>query len=863
MAADPTTVLTWINTPDVVGEIHDRKRQSFTRIIEQLAHRLAAIDDCDDILNHFTSLSESSLVNIASAPETHFQLTCPLRDRAQMANFIGYLEDSVSAENVRNDGSLKLDRPVWTSKRDLRFESHDGRTRCSYTAPVVDDTIVVDALSPTARRRSDGSLIESTFDCRHLASRAQDLATRLHDGLAFILGLCPITHRLIVTHLNVIVMQDDPKNGSHATISGRSFPGQAIFRNLPTRINSEMLVDSLIHEAIHSYLYAVEQKRPWLKDIQDNGVIRSPWTNNELRIDSYLHACFVWFGLFSFWRKALEIEAHYSAAYPFYVRARSGFLEANLSIPLRDWTTNIDPFVMEQNIGTFANCPKHLQQNLKQMSSQTEPEAGGISDCRWFLICIEDWDQLASASIPLSKFLQSASAQTVFYEPGSLASYFQMLEKFDSLGEEFPDREQALRIFSSSVGADRYYEFLASESGWQISNKHKLRTEPVFSSNEYVFCAIKRNKIFKRTCSRLELPDLLSGVETLHRFEQAGIDLIENIEQIPIGFRPLVVDLIKYGYLAASVERPENNTHRPIVRFLAHSSLLLRSNSTTVVVDPVCVPRIETQSNAAKRELMRDVRSSNFVVLSHNHWDHVHYQTLSGIPRDVALIVPHVRKPSFSNPPLDTYVRALGFCDVRTIDVGEVMKLGDIELTAMPFFGEAFGNDSEFDGFTYYFRWAGRTLYGSVDACFDERGNMDEPMLNVAKMGELDFFFFGSSDQHHLQPYQAPGPRRISDELRNRRDLLRYHPNIEDVARWSKIVQPKFLVPYAQFLFDGKQQEHLPWHLLREDESFGRLPIEISSSQPDYAAWLAELAELKDTASGRLLFLEVGQGILL
>ena len=68
------------------------------------------------------------------------------------------------------------------------------------------------------------------------------------------------------------------------------------------------LADALVHEAIHAILYSIECSNPLVSAAPAGLLIRSPWSGNSLSIRTYLHACFVWYGLAKFWHAALPAE---------------------------------------------------------------------------------------------------------------------------------------------------------------------------------------------------------------------------------------------------------------------------------------------------------------------------------------------------------------------------------------------------------------------------------------------------------------------------------------------------------------------------------------------------------------------------
>jgi hypothetical protein len=68
------------------------------------------------------------------------------------------------------------------------------------------------------------------------------------------------------------------------------------------------LMDALVHESIHSLLYNVESLEPFYVSANSQVAFtaESPWTGKKLYLHSFVHACFVWFGLWSFWSVATD-----------------------------------------------------------------------------------------------------------------------------------------------------------------------------------------------------------------------------------------------------------------------------------------------------------------------------------------------------------------------------------------------------------------------------------------------------------------------------------------------------------------------------------------------------------------------------
>jgi hypothetical protein len=84
--------------------------------------------------------------------------------------------------------------------------------------------------------------------------------------------------------------------------------GRSIFWNAHlTGVSTEVLAEAIVHEAIHSLLYMHEVREPWFlfpEQYSFDVLIESPWTGAKLRLEPFLQACFVWFGLTNFWTLA-------------------------------------------------------------------------------------------------------------------------------------------------------------------------------------------------------------------------------------------------------------------------------------------------------------------------------------------------------------------------------------------------------------------------------------------------------------------------------------------------------------------------------------------------------------------------------
>jgi L-ascorbate metabolism protein UlaG (beta-lactamase superfamily) len=249
--------------------------------------------------------------------------------------------------------------------------------------------------------------------------------------------------------------------------------------------------------------------------------------------------------------------------------------------------------------------------------------------------------------------------------------------------------------------------------------------------------------------------------------------------------------------VCAADEPPPSWTVRPGVTLLSHSSLLLQSERSAVLVDPV----VWRAMGGTQRtfDILRTPLGA--ICCTHNHWDHCHFQTLLWLDKDVPILVPRVREPSMLNPPMVDALRRLGFTDVREVESWTSVQIEDIEIIPVPFHGEQDEPDFEMDHYTYVLRTRGLSLYGGVDCYRSTGGDMRSVVERVGQMYRPDVAFLPVSKW--ICHYKSGGVnaycRYLDQEMFER--SFQYTAGPEDAADWSVLLGAPTVVPYATFTF--------------------------------------------------------------
>ncbi|HET8892370.1 MAG TPA: MBL fold metallo-hydrolase [Candidatus Angelobacter sp.] len=122
-------------------------------------------------------------------------------------------------------------------------------------------------------------------------------------------------------------------------------------------------------------------------------------------------------------------------------------------------------------------------------------------------------------------------------------------------------------------------------------------------------------------------------------------------------------------------------------RYFGHACILLESQGISMLFDPVLS---YTYENGISRYTYLDLPDSiDYVLITHNHQDHILFETLLQIRHKVKnVVVPRNNGGRLQDPSLRLLFRNCGFKNVIEIDELQEIHDGNVHITGLPFFGE-------------------------------------------------------------------------------------------------------------------------------------------------------------------------------
>jgi hypothetical protein len=176
-------------------------------------------------------------------------------------------------------------------------------------------------------------------------------------------------------------------------------------------------------------------------------------------------------------------------------------------------------------------------------------------------------------------------------------------------------------------------------------------------------------------------------VERLSRGADPPVDTDESAS------RELVEYLMAAGLAEAVTDVPADASKavaRGDLTFVGHNTVLVRSASTAILIDPLFFPGSRTYPEGYQPLSARDTGPVDAILITHSHPDHFDPASLLLFGCDTPVFVPDIGERGESLLTIDMVarLRELGFTGCRALRWNASARIGDIDIWALPFYGE-------------------------------------------------------------------------------------------------------------------------------------------------------------------------------
>jgi hypothetical protein len=296
-------VLTWCRNDDV-DIIHD----GFLGLVsDHLGYAL------DETRRRDPEWAELVGEEIAAAPADDFYRVLMAPDTTRrilwtrddvVSSVADFVHRALQVEQGRRGRTVAVDGPMWSALGDV-VVLPGGQVKSS---PVVAGAPPIDLDSPTVS--SSDPLGQSNGEQPWRPLRDEDRGQFLDNLATAMRGIQatnPLIGDFVRRFVKVLVVQANDQTAYSAYSAGK-YVGRTTLSN-PQLVEPVDIAESVVHEATHSLLYMQIPEQPWGidQDVFEERKAVSPWSGRPLPLTTYLHACFVWYGLVNFWSQARGI----------------------------------------------------------------------------------------------------------------------------------------------------------------------------------------------------------------------------------------------------------------------------------------------------------------------------------------------------------------------------------------------------------------------------------------------------------------------------------------------------------------------------------------------------------------------------
>ncbi|MCC9018876.1 MULTISPECIES: MBL fold metallo-hydrolase [Flavobacterium] len=232
-------------------------------------------------------------------------------------------------------------------------------------------------------------------------------------------------------------------------------------------------------------------------------------------------------------------------------------------------------------------------------------------------------------------------------------------------------------------------------------------------------------------------------------FKSEKIDLLFEMEDHPKTFKeiseifeiePEDIPLFKSFFTKEKAKKYERYTGDGVLtRYFGHACILTETKSTTILADPLVSYGYESDISRYSYDDLPE--SIDYVLVTHNHQDHILFETLLRLRRKIKnIIVPKSNGGFLQDPNLKLMFERIGFKNIIELGEMETIHFDDCSITGLPFVGEHCDLDVRSKLCHHVAYKDGLKVLFAADSC-NVSPKLYERIHKV--MGDIDIIFLG------------------------------------------------------------------------------------------------------------------------
>ena len=323
------------------GALH---RQAWRRF-EPFASRFEAElgGEARRILARLRSLPDDRQDAVVTSPQGFYAASrlCPT-DAAQ-----AYFDGAVTVEEIlAGEPRPAASSPCWSALGDLAYAyaKDEGWTR-QFSAARAAGFLPVDTRCPATRGEIPGMGTESAEISK---AEESEIVNRLVEAIDLVEAASGATLQLFRDFVRVIVARETTQRRNFHSGGARITPGRIIVNNVLGAKGVERIADALVHEAIHCAIDHIELEQPIVIALGVDARIESPWTGRSLDLNTFVQACYVWYGLANFWERVdRRHDLRFEGGRAMLAQARRGFERSDPIASLEPHARVLNPALID------------------------------------------------------------------------------------------------------------------------------------------------------------------------------------------------------------------------------------------------------------------------------------------------------------------------------------------------------------------------------------------------------------------------------------------------------------------------------------------------------------------------------------